>query len=320
LEEKQEIMEKEVINWLLEGEPWVRYRTMVDLLGKSEEDKKVLALKKPIAGHKLVKDIFSEQSDAGWWTDQKNMYRYAGSRTLWQIQVLADFGFRATNPGIARGCEFIAGFQFPFGGFKCHAEEKKHPMDCATGLALETLMKVGFPRREVLERGYDWLISRQRLDGGWIHSIRAQVGKSHEKDFSCPWASLCMTCALAEHPDLQKNEVSRRAVEFLLGCWERKGRTKGFGIGTEWRKLRYPFTGYRLFKFADCLSRFEFALKDQRIGEICDLLISKQDENGRFRADSVHKAWADFDFGQKESPSRWITFLVLRIKRRLGRL
>jgi hypothetical protein len=34
--------------------------------------------------------------------------------------------------------------------------------------------------------------------------------------------------------------------------------------------------------------------------------------------ESVWQAWQDWEFGQKREPSRWVTFLVLRINKRLG--
>jgi hypothetical protein len=42
----------------------------------------------------------------------------------------------------------------------------------------------------------------------------------------------------------------------------------------------------------------------------------KQDEKGRFKPESIIKVWSDFDFGQKEKPSRWVTLLALRIIKR----
>jgi len=30
------------------------------------------------------------------------------------------------------------------------------------------------------------------------------------------------------------------------------------------------------------------------------------------------EVWADFDFGQKENPSRWVTLLALRIVKRIA--
>jgi hypothetical protein len=48
-----------------------------------------------------------------------------------------------------------------------------------------------------------------------------------------------------------------------------------------------------------------------------EVLLSTHGEKGRFTPESIHKVWSDFDFGQKERPSRWITFLALRIIKRI---
>jgi hypothetical protein len=61
-----------------------------------------------------------------------------------------------------------------------------------------------------------------------------------------------------------------------------------------------------------------------RYGTLVDLLAKPEDSSevvsarGRFTAGSVWKAWSEWDFGQKKVPSVWITFLVLRIIRRMG--
>jgi hypothetical protein len=41
------------------------------------------------------------------------------------------------------------------------------------------------------------------------------------------------------------------------------------------------------------------------------------DEQGRFTAESVWRAWKEWDFGQKRSPSFWLTLLAHRTLRRL---
>jgi hypothetical protein len=48
-----------------------------------------------------------------------------------------------------------------------------------------------------------------------------------------------------------------------------------------------------------------------------DTLLSKRNGEGKLRPESIVKVWPDFDFGQKEKPSRWITFLASRIARRI---
>jgi hypothetical protein len=34
------------VDWLLEGEPWIEYRTRLDLLGQSEQDPQVMSARK----------------------------------------------------------------------------------------------------------------------------------------------------------------------------------------------------------------------------------------------------------------------------------
>jgi hypothetical protein len=45
--------------------------------------------------------------------------------------------------------------------------------------------------------------------------------------------------------------------------------------------------------------------------------LSKRDVEGRVMPESVIQVWSDFDFGQKEKPSKWITLLALRILKRI---
>jgi hypothetical protein len=71
-----------------------------------------------------------------------------------------------------------------------------------------------------------------------------------------------------------------------------------------------------LLKYVDVLSRFDFLQGDPRLDEVVDLLLDKQDDQGRWRAESVYKYWKDFDFGQKKGPSPWITCLALRVIKR----
>lgn len=116
-------------------------------------------------------------------------------------------------------------------------------------------------------------------------------------------------------------EAARKGVDFLFGCWKNKGKIKYAGhdsqIGTDWDKLKYPFTDYKILKFLDVLSQFEHARLRLQKSEMVNVLLSRQDEKGMFRPESIIKAWSDFDFGQKKKLSRWITLLALRIIKRI---
>jgi hypothetical protein len=81
--------------------------------------------------------------------------------------------------------------------------------------------------------------------------------------------------------------------------------------------LKYPFTDYKILKFLDVLSQFECAKQRLKESEMVKMLFSKRDNYGRFIPESMVKVWSDFDFGQKDEPSRWMTFLTLRIAKRI---
>ena len=59
------------------------------------------------------------------------------------------------------------------------------------------------------------------------------------------------------------------------------------------------------------------ARRDARLQALVDAVEAAGGADG-YRAATVSAAWADFDFGQKRSPSPWITALVARAVHRMG--
>jgi len=112
--------------------------------------------------------------------------------------------------------------------------------------------------------------------------------------------------------------IAYRTLTDLLDKNEKDRAGHDSQIETGWEKLKYPFTDYKILKFLDVLSQFEHAKKRLGESEMVNLLLSKRDENGRFTPESIHKVWSDFDFGQKEKPSKWITLLALRVVKRIS--
>lgn len=319
----KKLLNQDCSKWLLEGEPWVRYRTLVDLLDKTENDKEVIKAKKEISKHPLITKIFTKQNKDGYWGVPKDIFTWWPKKdtTFWLLPILADFGFTKEDKRITRACMYVFGLQLKSGGFKSFNPGKA--ADCHTAILLEPLAKMGFSDDARLKKAYEWLVSRQRPDGGWWCKDTAQIGRSREKEPSCAFATTFVLGAMAQNPLIKKGKVTKRGAEFLLECWENRGKVKYAGhdsqIGTGWEKLKYPFTDYRILKSLDTLSQFEFVKKDHRFRNMFHLLASKQGSSGRFIPESIHHVWSDFDFGQKEKPSRWITFLALRTFKRIFR-
>ena len=309
------------VDWLLDSEPFLKYRTLIDLLDRPEKDKDVGVAKDSISRHRLIKQIFDKQNKDGYWGTPKDIYTWWPKKdtTFWVLGILADFGLKRDNKNIARACEYVFSTQLPEGGFGWAPPPT--PGDCFTGILTESLAKCGYVSDPRLEKAYQWLAGRQRLDGGFWCKNTGQPGGPREKEPSCAFGTLCVLGALTQNYKFKTSTIVKKSAGFLFKCWENRGKIKYAGhdsqIGQGWEKLKYPFTDYRILKYLDVLSQLEFAKKDRRINSIMDFLIAKGDEKGRFYPESIHKVWSDFDFGQKILPSRWISLLAYIIVKRM---
>jgi hypothetical protein len=317
-----QFLESAPIEWLLSGDSFVKYRTLADILGVPQNDKEVVETKALIRQHPEINRVFRNQNRYGYWGRPKDIYAWWPRKdtTFWILGMLADFGLARDDKRIASACEYVFRTQLPSGAFGWAPPPT--PGDCFTGFLAESLAKLGYSGDPRLKRTYDWLLQRQRLDGGFWCKNTGQPGKSRAHEPSCALATLCVLGALAQSPRLRNGQIARKATGFLLECWENRGRVKYAGhdsqIGKGWEKLKYPFTDYRLLKYLDVLSQVRSCRNDPRIDAITDVLVAKQDEVGRFYPESIHEVWSGFDFGQKGLPSRWLTFLVYRIAKRLS--
>jgi hypothetical protein len=307
--------------WLLDGEPWVRYRTLTWLMERSEENRSVVKSRTAVPNHQLMRRILDSQNKDGYWGGPKDIHTWWPKKdtTFWILPVLGDFGFTVENRRVEKACEYVLSTQLESGAFGWSPPSK--PGDCHTAILTESLAKLGLLKDSRLQAAYDYLIERQRSDGGFWCKDTGQLGEPREKEPSCAMSTMFVLGAFAQNPKLKKSKVAASGVDFLFDCWKRRENIKYAGhdsqIGVGWEKLKYPFTEYRILKFLDVLSRFESARERLRESEMVDILLSKRNEEGRFTPESIHLVWSDFDFGQKKEPSRWVTLLALRVLKRI---
>jgi hypothetical protein len=106
----------------------------------------------------------------------------------------------------------------------------------------------------------------------------------------------------------------------LLWHWEHQNERKMFlfGIGTDFRKLKYPFVWYDVLHVVDVLSRYPFVHAAPRFREMVATITMQADDVGRYTATSMYRAWKGWSFADKKTPSPWLTFLVCRAIKRLS--
>jgi hypothetical protein len=88
-------------------------------------------------------------------------------------------------------------------------------------------------------------------------------------------------------------------------------------MGNDFRKLKAPLVWYDLLHVLDVLARFTWLRSDPRLADMTRVMSQKMGPDGRFTPESVWTPWKSWEFGQKKSPSRWLTFLAWRI---IGRM
>ena len=131
-------------------------------------------------------------------------------------------------------------------------------------------------------------------------------------------ATVCALKALSLTALREDAAVIGPGVAALLDHWQhqRDYKLKMFGIGTEFRKLRYPFVWYDVLHVADVLSHYPAAITDPRFSEMVEAITAQADEQGRYTASAMYRSWKGWSFAGKKQPSPWLTYLVARIEAR----
>jgi len=316
------------IEWLLEGPPWVQYRTRLDLLGQPDAHPQVLAARDSMLAHPQMQGLLAEL--AAWPGHPLTRHNDAG-HPLHKLTFVADLGLRAGDPGLDPVIARILEHQSPAGPFQVlvniparfggSGEDQWAWVLCDAPLLLHALVQFGLGADPRVRAAAQYLAGLVR-ENGWPCAASPELGRFRgpgRKDDPCPYANLVMLRALAAMPEWGDSAASRAGAEAALSLWTRSRDLHPylFHMGTDFRKLKAPLVWYDILHLLEVLTRFPWLRGDPRLQEMAAAVKAKAGEGGRFTAESVWKAWAEWDFGQKREPSRWLTLLVLRALARI---
>jgi len=322
----------ETVNWLLSSpEPWTRYRTLVDLLDRPADDADVRAARAEMVADPQVQSLVAH---AATWGSQPCTRHNDAGHALYALTTLVDFGLRAHDPGMASVVNAILAHQAPEGAFQTllniprnfggSGEDTWAWIACDAPTVLYALLGLGLGPDERVQRAVDHLVSLVD-ENGWRCVGSPDIGRFRgpgRKDDPCPIANvyaLKAIAAAAEHgrPDLLTGDAARAGAEMLLSHWQHRGERKMylFGIGTDFRKLKYPFVWYDILHVTHVLNRFPFVHVDPRYRAMVEAITARADADGRYTPTSMYKAWKGWSFADKKTASPWLTFLAERIVR-----
>lgn len=314
---------REVIKWLLESEPFVQYRTRLDLLEQVENEPEVQRIRKEMVNAPNIQQIIHELSI--WRKAVLTNHKNAG-HPIHKLAFIADVGLKKDDANISKIVAEIFEHTSNDGPFQVLVNVPRHfggsGTDewawslCDAPLVIYSLAKLGFSKEKHVQKAVKHLAGLAQ-ENGWHCTVSKELGRFRgpgRKGDPCPYATLAMLKMMAQFSEWKQSEEAKVGAECLLDLWKRSLEVHPylFYMGTDFRKIKAPFVWYDILHVVDVLSQFDWLRADSRLIEMVEVIKTKADKDGRFTPESEWKAWKGWDFGQKKRPSKWLTFLTLR--------
>ena len=327
------VLTADPINWLLESDnPSVRYFTLCDLLEKPGSDPEVVKAKEDIMKTGVVPAILANQNrEEGTWEDPRRFYSAKYTGTVWQLIILAELGANEENGQIRAACEFILNHSqdLESNGFSQSSAVKtgggRHGevIPCLTGNLVWSLIRLGYLEDPRLQRALTWITTYQRFDdgveespAGWPYDMYEMCWGRH----TCHMGVVKALKALAEIPENKRSvEVKKtieKGAEFLLihNVYKRSHNLNRMSK-PGWRKFGFPLM-YQTDALEISGILTQLGYRDERMSAAIDLLISKQDKQGKWALENTFNGRFQVNIEQKDTPSKWISLKALTVLKR----
>jgi hypothetical protein len=320
-------MTKDIIDKLLNSdEPSVRFKVLVNVLGKKLESAEIKKLQEEINSSPRVKLLLSEREKDG--KIPFHPYRkWYGAH--WVLATLADIGYPSDDKSLIPLREQVLAWLFS-------EEHRKHiktidgrTRRCASqeGNALFSLLTLGLTdtrTEELAERLVKW----QWPDGGW------NCDRDPKAVNSSFWESLIPLRALALHARLtgkkESKESAKRAAEVFLKRRLYKRQKDGRIMVGDFVELHYPcYWRYDILFGLKVMAEAGF-IGDERCCDALELLESKRLPDGGFPAEKKYyrvtkkmaagRSLVDWGGTSKKHMNEFVTADVLYVLKKSGRL
>jgi hypothetical protein len=306
-------IDESVIDWLLDGDPAIRWQTMSDLLDPAPSD--VAAERAEVERQGWGARLLAVQDPDGLWAGGACFpasYRGADpgqpwTATMHTLQTLQLLGLDPHSESAHRTVALVAEHgRWEHEGQRYFDGEVE---PCINGRTVETGAYFGVDVAPIVGR----LLGERLDDGGWnCEAENGSVRTSFDTTINVLEGLLEFERATGINGDVRA--ARRSGEDYLL---ERNlFRRKSTGDIVEQRYLEFVFPYYWRYDILRALDYFRRAgaAPDPRMQEAVELVRSKRQSDGRWLLDAVHPGSVHFhiepDVG---APSRWNTLRALRV-------
>ena len=307
------------IQWLLDGDPAIRWQTLRDLVGAPE--RAVERERRKVARDGWGGRLLARQDPGGTWaagqSSDSGLYTPKWTSTTYTMLTLRDFGLPSANRQARRASVLLLekGLQRDGGvAYGTWAKGARRGETCVTGMVLSILSHFELEDAR-LDTIAGHLLERQMPDGGW--NCRLPMGATH--------GSVHTTISVLEglrHYERHRGrglEAVRRAQYcgrgFLLAHRLFRSHRTGNVIKSEFTRFSFPPRWhYDILRALDHFQSVD-APRDPRLAEAIEIVRSRRREDGRWLLPPAHKGKTYFELERVGAPSRWNTLRALRVLR-----
>jgi hypothetical protein len=315
-------MTNEVIDWLLDSDPAIRWQAMRDLLDTPADDWRAERAKIETQGWGAR--LFELQDSDGQWdggafvpagfTQQK--WRDEGqpwTATCWTLAQLREFGIEPACACARRTVRLIGeNSRWDHDGEPYWSGEVE---ECINGRTVADGAYFGVDVAPIVQR----LLGERQEDGGW-NCERATGSRVSSFDTTISVLEGLLKYEHAIGSATQTRDARRSGEEYLLRRQLFRRLRTGEVADAQYLEFTHPnhwrYDILRALDYFRSASIFDQTEPDPRLAEAIERVRAKQQANGKWAMDWAARGrrWFVLDDGAGQ-PSRWITLRALRVLR-----
>jgi len=297
-----------IIDWLLKGDPSIRWQVQRDLVNALPEIYEKERAK--IASEGWGARLLSKQDANGMWGG--GLYTPKWISTTYTLLLLRQLGLPQDNPQAQGACAlFLAKGLYRDGGINLF-KTIDYSETCVNGMILTLLCYFRHPHERV-HNIVEFLLKEQMPDGGWnCQRIHGATHSSFHTTISVLEGMFEYSQAYPrEAPGIE--EAVKQAHEFLLVHRLYKSHRTGKVADPAMARMYFP-PRWR-YDFIRALDYFQsiHAPYDERMVNAIELLKMKQQPDSRWLAYSPWAGRVFFEMEKTGKASRWNTLRALRV-------
>ncbi len=304
----------DTIEWLLDGDPAIRWQVMRDLLDAPPSEYQ--QTRRSVATRGWGRALLDRQDANGTWAG--GLYGPKWTSTTYTLLLLRRFGLAEDHAGARRGVERLWDGARYFDGGLTAAVTIDLPEACITSMYVALARYFGFDDDRV-DQAVDWLVDHQLGDGGW-NCDTPRYGNTHGSFHTTISALEALTEVSWRAPDRRGvAEALQRGREFFLHHRLYRSHRTGEVAKPVFTRLSFPPRWH--FDILRGLEHFAAvgAHQDDRLADPVAVLSGKQRRDGTWPLQQKHAGKVWFDMERTGGPSRWNTLRALRVLRWWGR-